>query len=73
MDHHSSGIQHQTPLKAAPNHQYKITSRWKKSVIRGTELQHGLAVAGPQKLARQRQDARRLPGPCRPLRIGSYP
>uniref|UniRef100_A0A0A9FGG6 Pco108913 n=1 Tax=Arundo donax TaxID=35708 RepID=A0A0A9FGG6_ARUDO len=34
-------------------------------VVGGVELEHGLAVAGPEQLVGQRQDARRLPSPRR--------
>ena len=56
------------PIHRATRHQYNIKSRWQQPVVRGVELEHALAIAGPEHLVGQRQDARRLPSPRRPLR-----
>jgi hypothetical protein len=61
---------HNQSLHAATSRQYKIRShggRRQQPVVGGVELEHALAVAGPEHLVGQRQDARRLPGPRRPL------
>ena len=68
IDHHASNP-HTT--KGGPESQKqnkKKMSRRQQPVVRGVELEHGLAVAGPKQLVGQRQNARRLPSPRRTLR-----
>ena len=72
LQKHESTIMHpiRTLPKAAPNRKNKTKkmSRRQQPVVRGVELEHGLAVAGPKQLVGQRQNARRLPSPRRTLR-----